>query len=271
MGHRPRADRQEGWHHVVNRGVDHQTTFVADVDRIEFGRLLGVGHERFGVEVHAYCLMTNHFHLVLHCPDGGLSDFMQVVTSVFTRHVNERVGRDGPLFRGRFASREIRTDEYLRNAVRYVHRNPLAIDPTVPLETYRWSSHRTYLGHRREPAWLRTDVVLAGFADRRAFSEFVVRPDELRPPSDVAALLSATHVVAEEIASDAGRARQGLERTILLLALEASPDVGSEAMLEAVGLAPGRRQHEAIWRARRLARMNPALAVAAERVLGLAA
>ena len=118
MGRQTRTDRQDGWHHVVNRGVARMATFHDDADRVEFGRLLAVGHDRFGVEVHAYCLMTNHFHLVLHCPDGGLSEYMQLLTSVHARHVNDRAGRDGPLYRGRFASRHIRDGRYLRNAVR---------------------------------------------------------------------------------------------------------------------------------------------------------
>ena len=76
--------------------------FFADEDRIEFGRVLGEIHERFGVETLAYCLVPNHYHLLLRCPDGGLSAAMQHLGSTFTRRMNDRAGRDGPLFRGRF-------------------------------------------------------------------------------------------------------------------------------------------------------------------------
>ncbi|WP_395159643.1 transposase [Ilumatobacter sp.] len=76
-------------------------------------------------EVLAYCLMDNHFHLLLHCQSGGLSDAMQRLGSAYTRHVNDRVGRDGPLFRGRFHSRLIGDVRYLANVVRYIHRNAL--------------------------------------------------------------------------------------------------------------------------------------------------
>ena len=81
---------------------------------------------RFGIEIHAYCLMTNHFHLVVHCPIGGLSRAMQSVERRYTQSYNERYRRDGPLFRGRFHSVDITTNEQLARLTRYVHRNPLA-------------------------------------------------------------------------------------------------------------------------------------------------
>ena len=159
---------------MINRGVDRQSVFLADTDRVDFGRLLGLGHQRHGVEVHAYCLMTNHFHLIVHCPDGGLSEFMHDLTSTYVRHVNDRLGRDGPLFRGRFRSLTVDTDAYLLAATRYIHRNPLDIAGVNTVEQHRWSSHRTYLGFRRRPPWLKTDVVLASFGgDVDRFHDFV--------------------------------------------------------------------------------------------------
>lgn len=158
----------------MNRGADRQSVFMADTDRVDFGRLIGLGHQRHGVEVHAYCLMTNHFHLIVHCPDGGLSEFMHDLTSTYVRHVNDRLGRDGPLFRGRFKSLTVDTDAYLLAATRYIHRNPLDISGIDAVEDHRWSSHRTYLGFRRRPPWLKTDVVLASFdGDVDRFHEFV--------------------------------------------------------------------------------------------------
>ena len=221
MGHARRSERQTGWHHIVNRGVDRADTFWSDADRVEFVRLLGVSSERTGVEVHAYCLMSNHYHLVLHCPDGGLSEFMQYLTGVYARHANDRIGREGPVFRGRFHSRAIPTDQYLLNAVRYVHRNPLAIEGVTGPADHRWSSHRTYLGHRRRLAWLRTDVVLGLLGDdRRAFERFVdendVAPDRLEVV-DLAALDEAVWLAIGE-AGDLGRAPQGLARTVAHLA-----------------------------------------------------
>ncbi|MFP5487465.1 MAG: transposase, partial [Acidimicrobiia bacterium] len=92
---------------MTNRGARRQVIFHDDDQRRLFGGLIGDAHERFGVGVIAYCLMDNHFHLVLDAPDGGMSEFMHRIGSAFARHVNDELGTDGPLFRGRFHSRPI--------------------------------------------------------------------------------------------------------------------------------------------------------------------
>ena len=142
----------------MNRGAARQATFFGDEDRVEFGRLLGVGHERFDVSVHAYCLLDNHYHLVVNCPSGRLSEFMQYLGSVLTRHVNDRVDRDGPLYRGRFRSIPVTTDRQLLASVRYVHRNAVDVHGVDRVDAYRWSSHRTYLGCRPTPRMARYRV-----------------------------------------------------------------------------------------------------------------
>ncbi len=160
MGRRPRNDITGGIHHVMNRGVDHQRIFFGDPDRVEFGERLAAIHERFAVEILAYCLMDNHYHLLLRAPDGGLSAAMQHLGLTYTRHTNDRVGRDGPLFRGRFNSILVTTDAYLLRATRYIHRNPLDIVDVRTPRGYRWSSYRAYLGLRRRPPFLATDMIL---------------------------------------------------------------------------------------------------------------
>ncbi|NND75914.1 MAG: hypothetical protein HKN44_12990 [Ilumatobacter sp.] len=174
MSRPPRPDPIDGWHHVMNRGVDRQRVFFDDSDRVDFLRLLGVAHERHGIETHGYCLMGNHFHLLLRCPSGQLSEGMKGLTSTYTRHVNDRVGRDGPLFRGRFRSRLILEPADIVGVVRYIHRNPLDIVGVDRCDRYRWSSHRDYLGHRDAKSWLRTAEILGFFNDDRGiFAAFV--------------------------------------------------------------------------------------------------
>ncbi|NNE11774.1 MAG: transposase [Ilumatobacter sp.] len=258
MARAPRSNEQHGWHHVMNRGVARGDTFFADCDRVEFGRCLGDAAARFGVEIHAYCLMPNHFHLVVNCPDGNLSAFMQLLVSVYTRHVNDRVGRDGPIFRGRFRSRMIANESYLRAAVRYVHRNALALPHVASVEQYRWSSHRAYLGLRRSPGWLEVDTLLSMFGDDlERFHGFVAGDDApiTRAP-DPDRLRDAAWLVTEEIMGDVGRAPQGLAKTVLHLALDQrEPGLTSPALR----------------RARRQARLDPRLIEAARRALALAA
>jgi len=208
-----RIDIENGWFHVMNRGIAHGPVFLHDSDRIEFGARLADIHDRFGIETHAYCLMETHYHLLLHCPDGGLSTAMQRFGSMYTQHVNNRLGRDGALFRGRFHSKLITDERYLVAAARYIHRNALDLRGVESVDQYRWSSHRSYLGVRRSPEWLRTDTILSRFGgDAGAFHDFVVASGEGSAPPrlqarDLVAVREAASLVVIELGlGDRGRA-----------------------------------------------------------------
>ena len=148
------------WHHVMNRGARQQTIFRDDRDRAAFLGILDDVHRGDTLDIHAYCLMGNHYHLVVHCPEGNLSTAMHHLGSRYAQRFNARHGLDGPLFRGRFRSKPITTDEYLTEAVRYVHRNPLELAPAGGLADYQWSSHAAYLGRARCPRWLTCSTVI---------------------------------------------------------------------------------------------------------------
>jgi REP element-mobilizing transposase RayT len=257
----------------MNRGVARATTFFDDVDRVEFGRLIGLAADRFAVEVHAYCLMPNHFHLVLNCPDGGLSAFMQLLTAMHTRHVNERVDRDGPLYRGRFRSLAIGDDGYLLAAVRYVHRNPLPIVGERGLDRYRWSSHRAYLGVRRSPSWLRCGDVLGLLGeDRDRYARFVTadaEPDRLTEPARIP-ILAAVQLAMEERGDDV-QATSRLVRPLALAALDAQHAEPDDFERAGLTFIDERRRSQAVWRARRRVAADPALRRLTDRAVELAA
>lgn len=177
MTRQPRNDFPGGIHHVVNRGVDHQTIFYSDADRAEFGRLVVEIHERFGISVLAYCLMGNHYHLVIRDPEGRLSEAMQHLQSVFAMHVNERNDRDGHLFKGRFFSALVSDDAYLLTVVRYVERNALDLPGIIHPGDHRWSSHRRHLGMRGPVPWLDTEFVLDCFGGIDAYRRAIERDD----------------------------------------------------------------------------------------------
>jgi REP element-mobilizing transposase RayT len=160
MARRPRYDIEGGIHHVMNRGVNREPTFFADVDRRQFGQRLADIHEQFGVETLAYCLMDNHYHLLLRARTGGLSRAMHHLGLVYTRRTNDRLGRDGPLFRGRYHSIPVTTDAYLMRAARYVHRNVLDLPGVRSPADYRWSSYRAYVGLRPAAGFLNLEIVL---------------------------------------------------------------------------------------------------------------
>jgi putative transposase len=275
MGRAPRIDIEDGWYHVMNRGVARQETFHSDADRVEYGRLLGVGHERFGVEIHAYCLLPNHYHLLLHCPFAGLSAFMHQLGSVYTRHANDRIGRDGPLFRGRFHSIPITDDRQLLATVRYIHRNALDVAGVTSPSEYRWSSHRAYLGHRRPAPWLRTDVVLSHFDDNiGAFADFVETDgstDRGRDASPIEpnVLAAVVDLVLDEIHGASDRAPHGITRTVMLIVADRLDGPTADQVFASMRFANAASQSAAVRRARRRASSDPALVAVADRVLEL--
>jgi REP element-mobilizing transposase RayT len=276
-----RIDIDDGWHHVMNRGSNGRAVFLDDSDRIEFGSRLADVHDRFGVETHAYCLMTTHYHALLHCPDGGLSDAMQRLGSIYTRHANDRVGRDGALFRGRFHSRLVETDAHLRAAVRYIHRNALDLPGVDHVERYRWSSHRAYLGYRTVPPWLRTDVVLSQFGnDITAFAAFVDdsgRPDRTRRPTseELAGFeAAAAFVLAELGLGEYGKLAALARAATIAFVLDGSTTWGTpaEEWMQATFRFPSRNAlRSAVSRVRSRLASDPVFAAAVERTVGLVA
>ena len=207
----------------MNRGVNHQRIFFSDVDRLEFGQRLAEIHERFNVATLAYCLVENHYHLLLRTPDGMLSEAMHHLGLVVTRRTNDRVGRDGPLFRGRFRSMPVTTDAYLLCAVRYIHRNALDVRGVDAVDRYRWSSLRAYLGVRPTPSFLDTSFVLDFFdGDIAAFARFSHSDDRVPvATADDLVQLVRWAVLRDDIRRDDGEpAPEWQERTALTLLVD---------------------------------------------------
>jgi putative transposase len=175
-----RPDLHGIWFHVNNRGADRQDIFSTDADYGFFEQLLGEAAQAHDIEVHAYSLMSNHYHALVHCPTGGLSMAMKDVQSLYVATYNHHHGRSGPMFEGRFASHIVDGATARHLTGRYIHRNPLDIVPSAALENYRWSSFGVYTGSRPAPPWLRTDELRTQFADPNAYRRYVTN----RLPTD---------------------------------------------------------------------------------------
>jgi REP-associated tyrosine transposase len=119
MPRKVRDDHEGGWHHVMNRGIDHARIFDEVTSKIFLLELRHACH-RHRVQVHGYCILPNHYHLLLHTPEAGLSAAMQRMSSKFTQAVNRYRERDGPLFKGRFRSIVIADDAHLARVGQYV-------------------------------------------------------------------------------------------------------------------------------------------------------
>jgi putative transposase len=137
-----------------------QARVCSDDDRQIFYDCLAAAMPRYGVQVHAWCLLENHFHLLLLSERGRLSDAMRFLGGRFTQRINYRDGRDGPIFRGRFTSVSVSSDAHLVQASRYIHRNPVEAGLVAEPWQWPWSSAQAYLGLTRTPAWLHTDAIL---------------------------------------------------------------------------------------------------------------
>ena len=146
----------------MHRGNRRQPIFSTDIDRFDFLDLLGELPDRTGIEIHAFALMGNHYHLLMRCPDGGLSAALHRLNASYARRFNHRHGLDGHLFQGRFRSLTVGGLDYLLEVLRYIHRNPVIAGLCRRAIDYEWSSHAAYAGNRR-PEWLTTTALLDYF------------------------------------------------------------------------------------------------------------
>ena len=152
-------------YHLLSRGDRREPIFLDDKDRGTFLATLAEACEKTGWQVHAYCLMENHFHLVAETPQPNLVAGMKWLLGTYTGRFNRRHRYFGHLFSGRYKSLVIdeRLPGYLRAACDYVHLNPVRaglVAPDLPLASFAWSSLPLYLSPRRRPVWLRVDRLL---------------------------------------------------------------------------------------------------------------
>jgi len=265
MGRPHRRDSESGIHHVMNRGVDHQPTFRDDADRLELGRRLAEMQEAFAVDTLAYCLMGNHFHLVLRAPPGALPEAMHHLTSVYSHRFNARHDRDGPLFRGRYHSIPVETDAYLLWVTRYVHRNALDIAGVPSPDAYRWSSYRAYLGLRPCPTFLDRQPVmdlLGRRVDELAAITEGDRPVPLHAIGDVTRLVRCGLAIADLTTSDGERPAAKVERTVLVLLARRAADPELRRAIETeLGPRTPQAAREAVRRAEARRRGDPTISL----------
>jgi REP-associated tyrosine transposase len=143
-------------YHVTSRGDRREDIFVDDEDRRGLLSVVAQALSRFDVEALAYCLMGNHYHLVVHTRQANLSLLMRHINGVYTQTYNRRHHKVGHLFQGRFKAILVDRDAYLLEVCRYVDLNPVRARMVAKPEDWPWSSYRAHLGHAPVPAWLDT-------------------------------------------------------------------------------------------------------------------
>ena len=156
-------------YHVTSRGDRREAIFDDDVDRQAFIDVVALALKRFDACALAFCLMDNHYHLVLHTRQSNLSVLMHLVNGVYTQAYNRRHAKVGHLFQGRYKALVVQSDsgEYFSSIASYIHLNPVRarlIDiEKLNLSEYPWSSFPCYLNETNRPEWLHVERVLDKF------------------------------------------------------------------------------------------------------------
>jgi REP element-mobilizing transposase RayT len=155
----------DGIYHLFSRGSNRQAIFAFDTDRVDFLSCLERVVRMYGLTCFAYCLMPNHYHLVVQAPSGHLSDAMKALNGRYALRFNRRYGRDAHLFKNRFGAVRQKTEGQFFWALRYTVRNPVVNGLCAQPEEWPWSSYRASVGLEKAPKYLDLARLLAYFAD----------------------------------------------------------------------------------------------------------
>lgn len=149
-----RIEYENAYYHVMNRGRSRQKIFHDERYFEAFLSTLEEAHQRFGLQVLCYCLMSNHYHLLVKTPGANLGRVMRHINGVYTQRYNRLKKSDGSLFRGRYKAISVEEDSYQLQLSRYIHRNPIDAGRVEQLEDYPWSSYPFYVNNKKIPPWL---------------------------------------------------------------------------------------------------------------------
>ena len=150
----------------MNRGRRGEEILSDKKDYEAFVVLLRETGEMFDFQVSAYCLMSNHYHLLVRTQSGVLSRVMKHINGVDTQRYNRYHKVDGQLFKGRYKSILVKEDNYLLKLLRYIHGNPVRVGICKAVEEYAWTSHHGYLSRARQRGCLYKQFLLGMFAGK---------------------------------------------------------------------------------------------------------
>ena len=225
-----RIEYEGARYHVMSRGDRREDIVNDDKDRHQFLRALGEACTKTGWQVHAYCLMTNHFHCIIETPQPNLALGMKWLLGTYTQRFNRRHGSWGHLFGGRYKAQLIdsRSPGYLLRACNYVHLNPARaglVGAEEKLESFPWSSYPAYRLPKLRPSWLRVDRLLGehGLQEdtartRREIERHMVRARRDKEDNDADVFRRGWKIGAEDfhdwLADKLARKGRGSERPV---------------------------------------------------------
>ncbi len=170
-----RIELSGGLYHVTSRGDRREAIYFSDADRVAWLEIFGQVCSRFNWVCHAYCQMSNHYHLVIETPEGNLAQGMRQLNGVYTQYVNRTHSRVGHVFQGRYKAVLVEKESYLLELARYVVLNPVRAGMVNDVGDWAWSSYPAMLGQFEPPDWLQTGWLLGQFGRqrRRAIAAYV--------------------------------------------------------------------------------------------------
>ncbi len=216
MGRPLRIEYPGALYHITSRGNERRNIYKDKTDRITFLDILKDYHERFGILIHSYVLMDNHYHLILETPKGNLLKVMHGINSRYTIYFNRRHKRSGHLFQGRYKAIIVDKDAYLIPLSRYVHLNPVKAGIAERPEEYKWSSYNGYIGKSKENDWIEYSWILSKFAQNKKkawqkYREYTEEGLAVKTESPFKNLLGQVVLGGEEFKEKMERRLQGRE------------------------------------------------------------
>ena len=198
-----RIEYPGAFYHVTSRGNERKMVFQSTRDKEKYLTYLESAHHRYGAIIHVYCLMGNHYHLLLETPRGNLSKVLHHINGAYTTYFNIKRGRSGHLFQGRFKGILVERDAYCKELSRYIRLNPVRAGMVKIPSEYPWSSYRSFIGKDKKPDWLTTELVLGGFGGEgrkgfRQYREYVERGETKELESPFKRVIASTFLGSEE-------------------------------------------------------------------------
>jgi len=170
MARPPRLEFSGALYHITSRGDRQEAIYEDDADRKAYLAVLERVCKTHNWVCHAYCLMSNHYHLLIETPDANLSKGMRQLNGIYTQTFNRAHERAGHLFQGRYKAILVEKDNYLLELSRYIVLNPVRAGMVRSVKNWAWSSYRATVGQVRKPDYLEVEWILSGLAKRKSLA-----------------------------------------------------------------------------------------------------
>lgn len=223
----PRKPRIEipGYYHIINRGVEQRVVFKEDEDYEYFIELLCLQAKNYGIIIHNYCLMSNHYHLLIEIKHENLSKFMRQVNSNYAIYFNKKYRRLGHLWQGRFKSWYVTDEAYLYTLILYIEQNPIKANMVKTVEEYPYSSAHIFLNQNYTDECLNNAWITQNYQGDteaiKAFLESSVDTTQLQELKKASSLVEAPNIDkkpnVEKLRKMLSKTKETKERNKLIL------------------------------------------------------